>query len=188
MQRSLSEFKVLCVNQKKGCESIGELGALDAHLNSGAPSLQCQIQGYVETECIYCSDHVWCLVVQAHVKEHCCKRPYSCHYYGKYDSDLDVSVNHWPVCGYHPVDALTSAERPSNASISRNMFLDDYLLTLVDCAFKHVSCLGRLPQKDIPAHIAKSVSTLQTTSYKETMTRLEENKKLKHYNKLAPKT
>lgn len=191
LQRSLSEFKVLCVNQKKGCEWVGELGDIDAHLNFGSPSLERQIRGcqYVEIECIYCSDHVLRSDIQAHVKEHCRKRPYSCHYCGKYDSDFeDVSINHWPVCGSYPMDCPNKCGKALKRQYIKEHISKDCPLSLVDCAFKHVGCLVRLPQKDMPAHIATSVSThllLQTMSYKEIMTQLEEeNKKLKLDNKL----
>ena len=188
LQRSLSELKVLCTNQKKGCEWIGELGEIDAHLNSrGFPSLEgCQ---FIEVECIYCSDHVRRLEIQAHVKERCHKRPYSCHYCGKYDSDFeDVSTNHLPVCGFYPVDCPNKCGKVLQRQYTEKHISDECPLTLVDCAFKHIGCSVRLPEKDMLAHIAESVGAhllLQTTSYKQMVTRLEEeNKKLKKDNKL----
>ena len=122
LQRSLNEFKVFCANQKKGCEWIGELGKMDAHFDLGSPSLSegCQ---YVEVECIYCSESMQHLDIQAHMKEHCRKRPYSCNYCGKYDSDFeDVSTNRLPVCGFFQWIALSSVARSSNVSTPRNTF------------------------------------------------------------------
>ena len=44
---------------------------------------------------MFYSDCVQHLDIKVHIKERCCKRPYSCHYCGKYNSDFeDVSTNH----------------------------------------------------------------------------------------------
>lgn len=192
LQRSLKEFKVLCAHQRKGCEWIGELGELDAHLNCRGPtSLERQARGcqYVEVKCIYCSNRVRRLDVQVHVKEHCHKRPYGCRYCGEYDSNFeDVSTNHFPVCGFYPLDCPNKCGKIIQRQYIEKHISDECRLTLVDCAFKHVGCSVRLPQEEMPAHIAESVGAhllLQTTSYKQTVIRLEkENQRLRQDNEL----
>ena len=44
LKRSLYGFKICCINQKQGCEWVGELGELDNHLNSN-PEEQKQLDG-----------------------------------------------------------------------------------------------------------------------------------------------
>ena len=184
-------FKVLCVNQRKGCEWIGELGEIDAHLNSDSPSFERQTKGcqYVEVECVYCLNRVQRLDIQSHMKELCNKRPFSCQYCGGYNSDFeDVTSNHWHVCGFYPMLCPNKCGKTFQRKYIEKHVSNDCPLTLVDCAFKHIGCSVRLPQTDMPAHIAESVGThllLQATSYKQVVSRLEkENKKLKHDNNL----
>ena len=189
LQRSLNELRVLCANQKKGCEWIGELGKMDDHLDLGSPSLLSKGCQYVDVKCIYCSESMRRLDIQAHVKEDCRKRPYSCNYCGNYDSDFeDVSTNHIPVCGLYPVDCPNKCGRVIQRQYAEKHISNECPMTVVDCAFKIVGCSVRLPEKDMPTHIAESVSAhllLQMTSYKQLVTRLEEeNKILKKDNKL----
>ena len=193
LRRSLSELQVHCSNQKKGCEWVGELGEIDDHLNcvDSTPSLERQTRGcrYVDVECIYCFNLMQRLDIQVHVKERCQKRPYSCQYCGRYDSNFeDVSTNHLPVCPFYPIDCPNKCGKVLQRQHTEKHVSDECPLTVVDCVFKDIGCSVRLPEKDMPAHVADSVSAHllpQTTACNQMMARLEnENKKLKKDNKL----
>ena len=106
-------------------------------------------------------------------------RSYESHY-------EDVIYNHWPVCGYHPVQCQKGCGKSIERRAVKTHVTRDCPKTIIDCDFHHVRCDVRLPRKDMPAHLKADLIThmsLQAASYKqlqEKVNKLEsENESLK---------
>ena len=170
LQRSLYGFQVYCSHKQEGCEWKGELGQLDNHLNlSPQPDKQPEGCEYSEIECIYCSELIKRCNIAFHQTDLCPKRPFSCEYCHSYESHYeDVINNHWPVCGYHPVQCPNECGTFPQRQALENHITRDCPKTFIDCDFHHVGCDVRLPRKDMPAHLHENLVThmsLQAASY-----------------------
>ena len=105
LQRALSGFKVSCVNQKEGCEWVGELGRLESHLNFD-PVCDRLLEGclWVKVHCSYCFELDVRSNMQTHQVKHCPLRPFTCEYCSEYQSHYEYVVDkHMPTCGSRPV-------------------------------------------------------------------------------------
>ena len=170
LQHSLYGFQVYCSHKQEGCEWKGELGHLDNHLNlSPQPNKQLQGCEYSEIECNYCSELIKRSNITVHQEDVCPKRPFSCEHCHSYESHYeDVVNNHWPVCGYHPVQC------PNECGISpKHQALEEHIAkdcpkTIIDCNFHRIGCDVKLTRKDMPAHLNENLVThmsLQVASY-----------------------
>ena len=175
LKRSLYEFKIYCINQKQGCEWIGELGDLDNHLNSN-PEQQKQLDGcqFMLALCriIHTLGH------PAASETECPKRPSTCEYCNKFESTHeDVVTNHWPVCGWYPMPCSNNCGKTIERQNLKIHIADICPLTIIDCDFEHAGCKVSLPRKDMPAHIKENATehlSLHLTHYKGVIKQLEE--------------
>ena len=172
LKRSLYEFKVHCSNKKRGCRWVGKLGDLEHHLNSN-PTKPRQLEGCmaVHVNCLYCSKPFQRSIVKAHQSEQCPKRPFSCVHCKNFDSHYDdVASNHWPVCGYYPVQCPNKCgEAPERQNLDKHI-TNDCPLTVIDCSFKHVGCEVKLPREEMSTHVNENIGahlTLQAASHEK---------------------
>ena len=181
LKRTLYEFKVYCTNKQHSCQWQGELRQLDNHLNCNPPQEK-QLEGcqYTKVKCLYCSELIQRSSVQAHQSKQCPRRPFICEYCKDFNSTYeDVTTNHWPVCGYYPVQCPLGC-----GNIIEHQNLEIHItnhcpLTVIDCDFKHAGCEVMLPRKDMPTHIKESVMehlSLHAAAFDQLK---EENKQLK---------
>ena len=116
--------------------------------------------------------------LQTHQIDQCPRRPFSCQYCKDFNSNqLDVTTNHWPVCGYYPLPCPNKCGEILQRQNLQSHITDDCPLTIIDCDFQHVGCEVRLPRKDMPAHLKRKVVhhlSLQSESFRRDMIRLQE--------------
>ena len=95
-QRKVLALQVHCTLKQKGCEWVGQLLQLDAHLDTN-----CQ---YVDVECpSKCDQKVQKRNLSTHLKDYCPKREYRCPHCS-FKATFDVVSNvHWPECSYYPL-------------------------------------------------------------------------------------
>jgi len=156
---TLNSFSVKCKHSKYGCNWTGELKNVDSHLNS-APTLEEQLKGclYVDIPCQYCNTKLQRNDIDAHQKEICLKRPFTCEYCKDFKSDYeDVTASHWLMCDSKPVNCPNecgiSVERQDIKSHTTQVCP----LELVNCDFSHVGCDATLQRRNNPAHLNDSV-------------------------------
>ena len=161
LQRSLYAFRVYCVHQKSGCEWAGELGELDQHLNL-SPELGKQLIGceFAAVACTYCCEYFQRCRVHVHESESCLQRPFSCNYCNDYGSVYeDVINNHWPVCKCYPVPCPNKCGgNPERQNIEAHVNTQ-CPLTIVNCDFLYTGCEVQLARRDMPTHLAESLTT-----------------------------
>ena len=181
LRRMLSGYRVYCTHVSQGCEWKGGLGQLENHLNSNPPQdmklVGCQ---FVLVSCHHCSELVQRSSIEDHASKDCPKRPFSCEYCCDFCSNYeDVTVNHWPVCGYY----LVSCPAGCGLSIERRN-LDSHVMNTckfkkVECQFAEVGCKVKLPRKDMPAHLTDNLAQHMTLLLLNQAKLQAENKQLK---------
>ena len=181
LKRSLYEFKVFCSNKKRGCRWIGKLGELEKHLNENPTEVR-QLEGcmVVQVDCLHCSKPFQRSILNAHQNEQCPKRSFSCKYCKNYNSHYEVvATNHWPVCGYYPVECPNRCgEAPQRQNLQKHI-ATDCPLTVISCSFKDVGCEVNLTREDMPTHLTQSIGAhlkLQAESHKRFVSALEAEK------------
>ena len=159
LQQPLYGFKVHCTHAERGCEWIGELGQLCAHLNTDPVSRDKQLTGcnFTQVQCIHCSESFQRNQLSVHQNSICERRPFVCEYCNEYESTyFDVVHKHQPICGHQPIECTYKC----GLKIPRR-FLKTHLnqkcpLARIDCEFKHAGCEVRLSRKDMPVHLEQS--------------------------------
>lgn len=160
LRRSLYGYKVNCTYIHEGCEWVGELGELDNHLNSKPPQDR-QLEGcqFVQIPCLTCSKLMPRSNVKVHQSDMCPKRPFTCQYCYNYDSyHEDVTANHWPVCGYYLVSCPTGCGLSMERRSLHRHVNETCTNKELECDFSRVGCNVRLPRKDMPTHLADSLT------------------------------
>ena len=152
LQRTLYSLKVHCTHRKDGCEWTGELGQLDDHLraNNGC--------SYLVIQCVHCGELTQRQRIEAHLTEHCPKRPFSCEHCKAYESTYDNVVhNHWPVCGSFPVQCPNDCGSTLQRQNLDHHVTEECPLTTISCDF--VGCPVKLPRKDMSEHLRENLLT-----------------------------
>ena len=161
LKRSLYTLHVYCSHQSQGCEWTGELGHFDNHLNL-KPSTEKQLEGcqYTKLQCLHCSELVQRSDIPVHQTVECPKRPFRCEYCKIFVSNYkDVTINHWPVCGYYPAQCPNNCGKIIQIQFLENHIMNNCPLTVIDCDFKYAGCEVNLPRKDMSKHL-KSLESM----------------------------
>ena len=122
--REINEFRIRCTNSDKGCEWVGELGAVKKHLESdsgcGYVEVKCSSQGYDIATRVLCGATMERRHLSNHQENECVYRQYKCQHCGctdTYDaiagsgrimngcSNITGSGNHYNECAEYPTSA-----------------------------------------------------------------------------------
>jgi len=155
LQRTLNGFTVYCTHRQDGCSWVGELRALDQHLNI-KPTLEKQLVGceFVQVACTHCCEYFKRGSVGEHQLDSCPQRPFSCDYCGNYSSSFeDVVHKHWQVCPSRPVPCPNECGVYPERHCLENHVKNDCTLTLVNCDFSYAGCPIQLVRKDMETHL-----------------------------------
>ena len=183
LQQPLYGFKVYCANKAEGCDWTGELGELDNHLNLNQQDENKQLEGceFAEIKCNYCSEFFVRIALLNHKVKFCDKRPFSCEYCNYKSTYDDMTRNHWPVCGHHPVQCPNNCGAFSQRQNLESHVVKDCPLTVVECEFHYAGCEVKLPRKDMPDHLQDGLNThfsLLVVSHKKQQNEIKEIKAL----------
>ena len=179
LKRALYALKVHCSHLKDGCEWMGELGQLDAHLSEDPePEKQLSRCQFVDIDCLYkCGDRLQRCYIQKHQTELCTKRPFSCEHCHNYESNYDdVIHNHWPVCGSFPLCCPNQCGSFPQRQNIENHIDKECPLTTISCVFHYAGCIVKLPRKDLPEHLKENFLThisLLATSHAKHQTKYQ---------------
>jgi len=163
LRLSLEAFRVRCVHRKSGCEWTGELRELDRHLNINLkPELSGRLIGceFAAVACTHCCEYFQRRYVHAHQTDSCPQRPFSCDYCDDYGSVYeDVVTNHWPVCKCYPVPCPNKCgANPERQKVEKHVNTQ-CPLTTVNCDFHYTGCEVQAARRDMPTHLAESLTT-----------------------------
>lgn len=147
-QDTILKLRVACGNRSKGCEWEGLLGDLENHHD--------QIEGgcaHVEVPCPRgCGQAVERGKVDAHLREACAERRYTCQYCSKEGTYQSIVYQHWPCCAYKPVRC------PNLCGVTcEQSLLEEHAktcsLSVVPCPYAWAGCPAQFPRKDDGDHL-----------------------------------
>ena len=148
-QKKILALQVRCAIKQKGCEWVGQLEQLDAHLDT-----DCQ---YVDVECPTKCDHkVQKRNLATHLEMDCHKREFMCPYC-TYKATFEIVSNvHWPECLLFPLKC------PNRCGVTcEREFFDDHMqicsLEEVQCEVSFAGCKEKFLRQDQDDHMKQNV-------------------------------
>ena len=152
LKRKILALRVRCTMKDRGCEWIGRLEDLDAHLdvNTG----ECE---HVDVKCpLKCNLPVQKRELPAHLQDGCPKRDFYCQHCNFKATHEVVCDTHWPECKNYPVQCPNAC---MVGAVERGD-LDDHLkqcsLQEVDCEFSYAGCNEMLERQHMERHMQES--------------------------------
>lgn len=154
--RKVRELTIRCPNQDDGCQWVGQLKDVEAHLDAIGENEDCC--NFVVVECDQCNEPFARITLANHKTESCLFRPFVCEYCGFKDTWKSITVEHWPICGEYPVPCPNEC---GNDSLKRkdveSHVKTECPLQLVPCEFAFAGCKIELPRKAIEDHMMTSL-------------------------------
>ena len=148
-QKKILALQVRCAMKQKGCEWVGQLEQLDAHLDT-----DCQ---YVDVECpSKCDKKVQKRNLATHLEMDCHKREFMCPYC-TYKATFEIVSNvHWPECLLFPLKC------PNRCGVTcEREFIDDHMqicsLEEVECEVSFAGCKEKFLREDQDEHMKRNV-------------------------------
>ena len=166
----INKLRICCTHYKEGCDWVGELRALDQHLEL-VTGCAC-----VKIECPYSQDSVGgretysfpCHLIRrkdlkTHMQEECEYRPYKCEHCGHEDTYVTITKgnlvgfsrqkSHYDKCSEYP---LPCPNKCGTETIKRKD-IDNHCkscpLQPLDCPFKRAGCTEKIVRKDMENHM-----------------------------------
>ena len=148
-QKKILALQVHCAMKQKGCEWVGQLEQLDAHLDT-----DCQ---YIDVECpSKCDKKVQKRNLATHLEMDCHKREFMCPYC-TYKATFEIVSNvHWPECLLFPLIC------PNRCGVTcEREFIDDHMqlcsLEEVECEVSFAGCKEKFLREDQDEHMKRNV-------------------------------
>ena len=147
--KKILALQVHCTMKQKGCEWVGQLEQLDAHLDT-----DCQ---YVDVECpSKCDQKVQKRNLATHLEMDCHKREFMCPYCTYKATFEIVSDVHWLECLLFPLKC------PNRCGVTcEREFIDDHMqicsLEEVECEVSFAGCKEKFLREDQDEHMKRNV-------------------------------
>ena len=180
--REINEFKIRCSHRGKGCEWVGELGALKEHLESdkgcGYVVVRCTSGAYKRIS-IWALQQMTCGVAMErcnlanHQNKECVYRQCRCQYCGYTDtydaiagsgkirnscSNIGSPNNHLSECTDYPLDCPNECGEKNIKRKNMKRHQESCPLEPLDCPFKHVGCTAaKMVHKDKDSHCQENM-------------------------------
>ena len=181
--REINEFKIRCIRREKGCEWVGELGALKEHLESDNGCLyvvvRCTNKAMKWMGTVFLGPPMECSVAKErrhlanHLKTECVYRQYTCDYCGYADtydaiagygqirnrrSIISSPKNHFSECPDYPFDCPNKCGEKNIKRKDMKTHQDSCPLEPLDCPLQAVGCTaGKIARKDKDSHCQENM-------------------------------
>ena len=150
LEQELHNVYVPCIYAYMGCDWVGELAELDAHLD-GEDGRGCS---YHSVKCKYCSCSFQRSTVYVHQSRDCSLRPYTCEYCNKYTASYEeVEINHIPLCESYPIECFNNCGEKIRRCDIESHINSTCTQEKIECALKDEGCTVQLPRIDMRAHL-----------------------------------
>ena len=174
--REVKELRVYCIHKARGCKWVGELGDVNEHLDKGC--------GYVRVQCTNkypgfgCEEKMERRDLYEHLKQKCTFRQYACKYCGYEDTYDAIAgrgatyvplpssilskcplgiVNHYDDCAHYPLECPNVCGEAKIKRKDMSAHRDSCELEPLDCPFKYVGCIDKIPHKYMERHASSSM-------------------------------
>ena len=153
LSRTLREKRVRCTHKGEGCKWVGELSALNTHLDVTKRVDGCRFKFM---QCHYCSVMLRFDLIESHESK-CRKKPVVCEYCNVYQCLQHELPQHWENCTLYPI----ICPKGCGAKITR-ISLDKHYkywcpLSIVECDFAYAGCSVRVQRKLMKSHLDEAV-------------------------------
>ena len=164
LKRRIDQLRVHCTNHKAGCEWVGELSSVQAHLDSDSGC------GYVEVSCTNrCTNYydrfgLFSAEVKLmkrkdlarHLEKECPRRRYKCKHCEKEDTYETITRQHYNQCPNYPLDCPNKCGTTGIKRAKIDRHRSKCPLEPVECPFKEAGCQVKVVRKDFESHMANS--------------------------------
>ena len=153
LSRTLREKRVRCTHKGEGCKWVGELSALDAHLDVTKRVDGCKFK-YMR--CHYCNVLLHYDQIESHESK-CQLKPVICEYCNIYQCLQHELPQHWENCTLY----LIICPKGCGAKVTR-VSLDKHYkywcpLSIVDCDFAYAGCKVRVQRNHMKVHLDEAM-------------------------------
>lgn len=161
LQSTLAELHVRCPN---ACPWTGKLSLLDDHAckrstaEPDRPPSYTQALESTEVPCSFCSAKVQRSVLMEHQTEECLKRPITCEHCSA-TVPFEAMELHWDTCGSFPTRCPNNCGARTKVKDLEHHVNQVCPLSVVDCDFSFAGCRSKQQRRELPEHLAASVST-----------------------------
>ena len=153
LSRILKEKIVKCTHKREGCKWVGELSALDTHLDVTRRVEGCHFK---HIPCSYCRLLFRSDVIVNH-ESVCSRKPVICEYCNVYQCLRHELPQHWEDCPLYPI----VCPKGCGAKITR-ISLDKHFRnwcpwSIVDCEFAYAGCEVRMHRRCMKNHLDEEI-------------------------------
>lgn len=153
LSRTLKEKRVKCTHKGEGCKWVGELSALDEHLDVTKRVDGCKFKFM---RCHFCNLMLCYDGIETHESK-CRHKPVICEYCNIFQCLWHELPQHWDICTLFPI----VCPKGCGAKISR-ISLDKHYknwcpLSIVDCEFAYAGCKVRVQRNHMKTHLDEAV-------------------------------
>lgn len=150
LHKQIQKLSVFCAEKSHGCNWEGEIRDFDEHISL------CE---YVQVTCDKCEQEVSKGLLEAHQREECPKREYSCPHCNFKDTYSFVTKAHLPICSDAPVVC------PNRCGVAGERDdMEDHLeeacpLQYIECLFRPAGCTRKFRRDDTENHMKENISS-----------------------------
>ena len=158
-RRRVMELKVYCTMKEQGCTWTGDLGDLEAHIDSGLQKSDgCQ---YINVICSNkCGKGIQRRYLPVHLSEQCPNRVFTCEFCDYLNTYSNITNEHYRKCIKYP---LLCPNKCGIGKVERGMMkkhLNECSQQIVDCEFAHTGCTKlKICRKDLQTHVEQSMQS-----------------------------
>ena len=152
LSRTLRQKRVKCTHRDEGCKWVGELSALDDHLDAAKRVDGCLFKSL---RCVHCNIPQHKSQIEEHESK-CQKKPVVCEYCSVFQCLRHELAQHWEFCGLYPIFCPKGCgTKVTRLGLGRH-FKGSCPFTIVDCEFSHVGCEVKVPRRSMRDHMDQS--------------------------------
>ena len=170
-KREVDELEIQCTKQRVGCQWVGELSSLQAHLDSDRGC------GYVEVHCSNkCGTKMMRKELEAHLAQQCPLRKIQCEYCHYGDTYLTITTQHYSECPFYPLPCPNNCGTTAIQRVEMDTHRSRCQLEPVECPFHEAGCTVRVLRREFDAHMSGSQQNhllMLLGAFQETKKRLD---------------
>ena len=174
LSRTLREKRVRCAHKEEGCKWVGELSALDEHLDVTKRVDGCKVKFI---RCHFCNSVYHRKGIENHESK-CHKKPVICEYCNVFQCLRHELPLHWDVCALYPIVCPKGCGAKTTRISLEKHYKNWCPLSIVDCEFAYAGCKVKVQRKHMKTHLddamkdhldlmTKSFSAMKTACEKE---------------------
>ena len=151
LKREVDELEILCIKQGVGCQWVGELSSLQAHLNSDEG---CK---YVDVQCSNkCGAMMMRKELEAHLAQQCPLRKIQCQYCHYEDTYQIMATKHYDECRSYLLPCPNNCGTTGILRTDMANHRSRCELEPVKCPYYEAGCCARILRREFDAHMSEN--------------------------------